>query len=83
MHESRSKDWKSILLDKEEKNLPEEEEIDKFILNHLCGEIMDEVMYANSDPNDLTVPLSKTKHPGCKRKKAKKTTDPKQPNLFK
>ena len=74
MHESRSKDWKSVLLDKEEKNMAEEEEIDKFILNRLCGEIMDEVMDASSDPNDLTVPLSKTKHPDCKRKKAKKTT---------
>ena len=74
MHESRSKDWKSDFLDKEGKNMAEEEEIDKFILNHLCGEIMDEVMDASSDPNDLTVPLSKTKHPDCKRKKAKKTT---------
>ena len=63
-----------IFLDKEGKNMAEEEEIDKFILNHLCGEIMDEVMDASSDPNDPTMPLSKTKHPDCKRKKAKKTT---------
>ena len=43
MHESRSIDWKEAILDKEEKNMAEEE-IDMFILNHLCGEIMDEVM---------------------------------------
>src|SRR6185312_433532 len=71
MHESRSIDWKEAILDKEENNMAEEEEIDMFILNHLCGEIMDEVMDVSSDLNDFTVPLSKTKHHNSKGKKVK------------
>ena len=74
MHESHSIDWKLDILDKEEKIMAEDEEIDSFILNHLCVEIMDEVMDANSDLNDLIVPLSKTKHPKSKGKKVKGTS---------
>jgi len=83
MHESRSIDWKEAILDKEEKNMAEEEEIDMFILNHLCGEIMDEVMDVSSDLNDFTVPLSKTKHHNSKGKKVKERKVSKKPNLFK
>jgi len=83
MHESRSIDWKEAILDKEEKNMAEEEEIDMFILNHLCGEIMDEVMDVSSDLNDFTVPLSKTKHHNSKGKKVKERKVSKKPNMFK
>ena len=83
MHESRSIDWKEAILDKEEKNMAEEEEIDMFILNHLCGEIMDEVMDVSSDLNDFTVPLSKTKHHNSKGKKVHETNVSKQPRLSK
>ena len=74
LHKSSSLDWKTTLVDREEKIMAEDEEIDNFILNHLCGEIMDEVMDANSDLNDLIVPLSKTKHPKSKGKKVKGTS---------
>ena len=83
MHESHNIDWKTSILDKEEKHLAEEDEIDSFILNHLCGEIMDEVMDASSDLNDFTVPLSKTKHHNSKGKKVHETNVSKQPRLSK
>ena len=73
MHESRSIDSKEAILDKEEKNMAEEEEIDMFILNHLCGEIMDEVMDVSSNLKDFTVPLSKTKLHDSKGKKVQET----------
>ena len=50
---------KTNVLEKEEKELTEEEELNKFILNHLCGEIM-EVMDLGNDQVDLIA--SKTKH---------------------
>jgi hypothetical protein len=73
MHESRSKGGKLDILAKEEKNIAEEEEIDTFILNHICGETMDDVMDAFSNLNDLTMPLSKTKHHNSKDKKVQET----------
>ena len=47
--------------------MAEEEELDKFILNHLCGEIMEEVMDLGNDQVDLIA--SKTK---LKSKKSRK-----------
>ena len=41
------------MLEKEEKELAEEEELDKFILNHLCGEIMEEVMDLGNNQVDF------------------------------
>jgi hypothetical protein len=35
---------KTIVLDEEEKNIEQEEELDKLILNYLCSNIMEEVM---------------------------------------
>ena len=58
---------KTNVLEKEEKELAEEEELDKFILNHLCGEIMEEIMDLGNDQVDLIA--SKTK---LKSKKSKK-----------
>jgi hypothetical protein len=42
------KDEISRIFDQEEKELAEEEEVDKLILNSLCSEIMDEVMNLDS-----------------------------------
>jgi len=44
---------KTNVLEKEEKELAEEEELDKFILNHLCGEIMEEVMDLGNNQVDF------------------------------
>ena len=53
--------------------MAEEEEVDTYILNHLCGEIMDEVMDVSSNLKDFTVPLSKTKLHNSKGKKVQET----------
>ena len=58
---------KTNVLEKEEMELAEEEELDKFILSHLCEEIMEEVMDLGNDQVDLIA--SKTK---LKSKKSKK-----------
>ena len=62
-------DKKTNVLEKEEKELAEEEELDKFILNHLCGEIMEEVMDLGNDQVDLIA--SKTKPKSKKSKKGR------------
>ena len=62
-------DKKSNVVEKEEKELAEEEELDKFILNHLCGEIMEEVMDLGNDQVDLIA--SKTKPKSKKSKKGR------------
>lgn len=54
-HQSTKADWKLEIVDKELKNMVEEEAIDAFILDHLCGEKMDEVMDDNNDLNDFTM----------------------------
>ena len=56
-------------LEKEKKELAEEEELDKFILSHLCGEIMEEVMDLGNDQVDLIA--SKTKPKSKKSKKGR------------
>ena len=58
-------DKKTNVLEKKEKELAEEEELDKFILNHLCGEIMD----LGNDQVDLIA--SKTKPKSKKSKKGR------------
>ncbi|TVU40757.1 hypothetical protein EJB05_14233, partial [Eragrostis curvula] len=62
-------DKKMKVIEKEEKELADEEELDKFILNHLCGEIMEEVMDLGNDQDDRIVPRpkpkSKNKVKGC------------------
>lgn len=55
-------------IDKVEKELNEEQEIDTFILNNICGEIMDEVLDASNDLKDFTVALSKPKRKSSKGK---------------
>jgi hypothetical protein len=53
------------IFDLEEKELAEEEEVDKLILNSLCSEIMDEVMDLDSAyPMDYkTIPKKKITGP--------------------
>lgn len=58
---------KKKVLEKEEKELAEEEELDKFILNHLCGEIMEEVMDLRNDQVDRIAPKTKPKSKKNKR----------------
>jgi hypothetical protein len=41
-------------LELEEKELPEEEEVDKLLLQNICGEIMEEVMDFGGD--DFVIP---------------------------
>jgi hypothetical protein len=61
----------SEVFDKEEKEEMENEEIDKLILNSLCSEIMDEVMYlGNAYPSDGKV--TPGQKPSSSRKKGKK-----------
>lgn len=81
LSETRCTDWKTEVLNKEEKNMADQEEVDTFILNHLCGEIMDEVMDASGDPSDLTTALAKTNKPKSKDRKGLRIKGSKQPNL--
>lgn len=62
--ESQKVDWKIDALDREEKEICDEQEIGTFILNNICGEIMDEVMDGSSDLMDYTTTLPKPKHKG-------------------
>jgi hypothetical protein len=48
-------DHKTFALDEEEKNLEQEEELDKLILNHLCSDIMEEIMDLGECKNDLLI----------------------------
>jgi hypothetical protein len=52
----------SKIFDQEEKEIAEEEAVDKLILNLLCSEIMDEVMELDSAyPSDCkTIPRKKS-----------------------
>lgn len=67
-------DLKTSVFDKEEKEMAEEDEVDRFILNNLCSEIMDEVMdqdsehivQAHTDPRKGTT--SKNKRKASKKK---------------
>lgn len=61
------------IFDKEEKCLQEEEEVDVFILNHLCGKIMDEAMDSSGDLHDRTAVLPNNKSSSSKKKKANST----------
>jgi hypothetical protein len=59
------------VLDKEEKEELDNEEVDKLILNYLCGEIMDEVMdLGNAYPKDCKItPRQQTSSSSKKVKK--------------
>jgi hypothetical protein len=58
---------------KEEKEMAEEEEVDKLILNSLCSDIMDEVMdLGNADPTDHKT-ASRNKSPSSSTKYAKRS----------
>jgi hypothetical protein len=46
---------KTIVLDEEEKNIEQEEEPDKLIINYLCTDIMEEVMDLGECKNDLLI----------------------------
>ena len=58
---------KTNVLEKDEKDLAEEEELDKFILSHLCGEIMEEVMDLGYDQVDLIASKAKPKSKKSKK----------------
>jgi hypothetical protein len=52
------------IFDKEEKEMLEEEEIDKLILNAICSDIMDEVIDSGSaNPTDGKTDPSRKSHP--------------------
>jgi hypothetical protein len=72
--EKFTKDEVSTIFDQEEKELAEEEEVDKLILNSLCCEIMDEVMGLDSAyPSDCkTIPRKKSPHRSQKVKRSDK-----------
>jgi hypothetical protein len=55
-------DKKREVLDLEEKELVEEDEVDKLLLQNICGDIMKEVMDVVGD--DFVIPI---KHTTCKR----------------
>jgi hypothetical protein len=59
------------VFDKEEKEELDNEEVDKLILNYLCGEIMDEVMdLGNAYPKDCKItPRQQTSSSSKKVKK--------------
>jgi hypothetical protein len=59
-----------FFLDKEQKEMEEEEEIDKLMLHSLCSEITDEVMsLENAYPNDCgKLPSNKTSFSSKKTK---------------
>jgi hypothetical protein len=44
-----------VLDDEEEKNIEQEEELDKLIINYLCSDIMEEVMDLGECKNDLLI----------------------------
>jgi hypothetical protein len=48
------------VLDEEEKNIDQEEELDKLILNYLYSDIMEEVMDLRECKNDLLIVPSST-----------------------
>jgi hypothetical protein len=50
-------DKKCEVMDLEEKELAEEDEVDKLLIQNICGEIMDEVMDFWGD--DFVIPLKK------------------------
>lgn len=54
-------DRKIQLLEKEEKELLDEQEVEKFILNHLFSDIMEEVMDLGGDHNVFVPPKKKSK----------------------
>ena len=64
-------DQKTEILDKEEKEILEEVEIDQLILSSLCADIMDEVMDEGSEymVNTPTVPQKSKSILNLKRKK--------------
>jgi hypothetical protein len=43
------------VLDEEEKNIEQEDEPDKLIINYLCSDIMEEVMDLGECKNDLLI----------------------------
>jgi hypothetical protein len=72
--EQFTKDEVSRIFDQEEKELAEEEEVDKLILNSLCSEIMDQVMDLDSAyPSDCkTIPRKKSPQRSQKGKRSDK-----------
>ena len=62
-------DKKTNVLEIEENELADEVELDKLILNHFCGDIMEEVMDLGNDQFDLID--SKTKPKSKKNKKGR------------
>jgi hypothetical protein len=56
------------VIEREEKELLEEEELDKLFLKNICGKIMDEVMDSGRD-YDVILPRSHPKKRGTKKGK--------------
>lgn len=63
---------KNDVFDKEQKELDEVDELDKFILNHLCSDIMEEVMDMGSDFDKFVAATHKKS--SRKNKKNKKSS---------
>jgi hypothetical protein len=59
---------KDVVIEKIEKELLEEEELEKLFLNNICGEIMDEVMDLESD-YDVVLPRSHSRNMNCRKGK--------------
>jgi ribosomal protein L32 len=69
---ANSFDKKKEIMDLEEKELADEKEVDRLLLQNICGEIIDEVMDVGGD--DFIIPTRHiTKH--CAHKKAGKAAD--------
>jgi len=60
-------DVKDRALEREEKEMAQEEELDRLILNHICSDIMDEVLDGDAGGN-LTASVSSQKSQEKKRK---------------
>jgi hypothetical protein len=61
VHEQVQSVLKDVVLEKEEKELLEEEELDKLFLKNICSEIMDEVMDMGSESNIILPCVHKRK----------------------
>jgi hypothetical protein len=71
INEGVSVDLKEKVIEKVEKETIEEEELDKLLLENICGEIMEEVMDLMSD-FDVILPRGQNKKKDRKGKRVKK-----------
>jgi hypothetical protein len=65
VYRSAPVDLKDLVHEKIEKEVLEEEELDKLFLKNICGEIMDEMMDLGSD-YDAVLPRNQSKKLNCR-----------------